>query len=84
MAYDPALVLEDRVGESGRSERAAAMDAMRRDREVYGFITDVTEIDEEGWYGNPGWATADRAAGFAATVAAAIVSRVQSIFALRP
>ncbi len=84
MAYDPALVLEDRVGESSRSERAAAMDAMRRDREVYGFITDVTEIDEEGWYGDPGWATADRAAGFAATVATAIVSRVQSILALRP
>ncbi len=59
------------------------MDAMRRDREVYGYITDVTEIDAAGWYGDPAWADPDRAATFAATVADDIVQRVEHIFGLR-
>ena len=41
---------------------------MRRSREVYGYITDVTEIADDGWYGNPAWADEERAGQFAATV----------------
>ena len=83
LAHDPELLKVDLAGEAGRSERATALDAMRRDREVYGYITDVTEIDEAGWYGEPGWATEELAAGFAATVAEEIVAQAQSIFELR-
>lgn len=83
MAHDPDLVHMDRAGDVSRSPRATAMDRLRRDREVYGYITDVTEIDTEGWYGDPSWATPERAVDFAATIAAEIVTRVQSIFELR-
>lgn len=83
LAYDPSLVHNERAGDSSRPEKAAAMDAMRRSREVYGYITDVTEIDSEGWYGNPEWATIAEAEGFAAATAAAIVEQVNAIFELR-
>ncbi len=83
VARDPALARLDGVDQAHRSNHAAALDAMRRDREVYGYVTDVTEIDPEGWYGDPGWATAERAATFAATVAAEIVDRVEHVFGLR-
>ncbi len=83
LARDPALARLDGVEEAHRSEHAAALDGMRRHREVYGYITDVTEIDDEGWYGDPRWATVDRANTFAATVAAEIVSRLQHVFGLR-
>jgi hypothetical protein len=55
---------------------------MRRARDVYGFVTDVSEIAEEGWYGDPQWATEERATGFAAEVAVAIAERLRSIGAL--
>jgi len=84
LAHDPALVHIDRAGGGGRSEMAEALDAMRRGREVYGYITDVTEIDEAGWYGEPGWASEELASDFAAIVATAIAFQVQSIFELRP
>ncbi len=83
LAYDPALVHGELVEETTRSDRAAAMDAMRRRRDVYGYITDVTEIDPAGWYGDPAWATEELAAGFAATVANDIVGHVRNIFELR-
>ncbi len=83
LAHDPSLFHAERAGEAARSERAIAMDDMRRNREVYGYITDVTEIDADGWYGDPGWATRERAVDFAATVASEIMTRVQSIFELR-
>ncbi len=83
MAYDPALVRTDRAGTSSRPPKAAAMDAMRRGREVYGYITDVAEIDADGWYGDPEWATIHEAEGFARSVAAAIVEQVARIFELR-
>jgi hypothetical protein len=56
---------------------------MRRSKEVYGYITDVTEIADDGWYGNPGWAEEERAAGFAATVADEIATTVESILKMR-
>ncbi len=82
LAHDPELVHTERAGDSTRPPKAAAMDDMRRSREVYGYITDVTEIDPDGWYGEPAWATADLAADFASTVAGEIVNRVNDIFEL--
>lgn len=56
---------------------------MRRSREVYGYITDVAEIDEDGWYGDPSWASQDLARGFAETVGSDIAKRATVIFDLR-
>ncbi len=83
MAHDPDLVHVARAGTARRTADAVALDTMRRDREVHGYVTDVTEIDDSGWYGDPTWADGDRAAGFADTVADQIAKRVTQIFALR-
>ncbi len=82
MARDPSLLRLERVGTAARPPRAEALDALRRAREVHGFVTDVREIADEGWYGDPGWATPELAAGFAGTVAAEIVARVREIMEL--
>lgn len=79
MAYDPSLLRLDRAGEATRPAGAAELDDMRRSREVYGFVTDVTELAEDGWYGDPGWATAARADGFAEKVAAEVVRQVERV-----
>lgn len=83
MAADPALVHTDRAGDATRPDHAIALDEMRRDPETHGYITDVTEIDGDGWYGNPSWATSELARGFAGKTAAAIAERVQAILELR-
>jgi creatinine amidohydrolase/Fe(II)-dependent formamide hydrolase-like protein len=83
LAHDPDLVRADRVSEPTRPEGAEELDAMRRSKEVYGYITDVTEIADDGWYGNPAWADTERAAGFAGTVADEIAATVQSILKMR-
>lgn len=83
MAFKPDLAKLERAGESKRPEGAAEADEMRRSREVYGFVTDVTEIAEEGWYGDPTWATAERAATFPRVVVGAIVEGLVSIGALK-
>jgi creatinine amidohydrolase len=83
MAYRPDLAQLDRAGEGQRPEGAAEADEMRRSREVYGFVTDVTEIADEGWYGDPTWATPERAATFPGAVVGAIVERLMSIGALK-
>ena len=83
MAHDPDLVNVERAGAATRRDHAIALDEMRRGREIYGYITDVTEIDTEGWYGNPAWATSAMAAEFASTIGAEVVKEVSSIFELR-
>jgi creatinine amidohydrolase len=83
MAHDPGLVRMDRVTEPTRPEVADALDAMRRSRETYGYITDVTEIADDGWYGDPQWADEDRAKEFATTLAGEIAGEVESILQLR-
>ncbi len=83
MAHDPELVKVDRAGDATRPDHAIALDDMRRGREVYGYITDVAEIDSDGWYGNPTWASKDRAAGFAATVGGEVAKQAAAIFELR-
>jgi creatinine amidohydrolase len=83
MANDPDLVRTDRLTEPTRPDGADALDAMRRSRETYGYITDVTEIADEGWYGSPHWADEDLAKDFATTVADEIAGEVESILKLR-
>ena len=83
LAHDPELAQVDRAREPTRPEGADQLDAMRRSREVYGYITDVTEIANDGWYGNPAWADEGRAADFAKTVATEIAAAVESILKLR-
>lgn len=83
LAHDPDLVQVERAGSAERPDRALALDEMRRGREVYGYITDVTEIDADGWYGNPDWADRDMASGFAATVGDEVAKQVAAIFELR-
>jgi creatinine amidohydrolase len=83
MAHDPSLARTDLAGEASRPEGAAERDEMRRSREVYGFVTDVTEIARDGWYGDPEWATPARASTFPARVVEAIAARLEAIGALR-
>jgi creatinine amidohydrolase len=83
LAHDPTLVRLDRVTEPTRPEGADALDSMRRSKEIYGYITDVTEIADDGWYGNPQWAGEDLAKDFAATVAEEIAGEVESILQMR-
>ncbi|MGH8874037.1 MAG: creatininase family protein, partial [Acidimicrobiia bacterium] len=78
LGHDPALARLERA-EGSRPPGAEALDAMRRSREVYGFITDVTEIADDGWYGDPAWATEEMAVGFASAVAEEIVRQVGEI-----
>jgi len=83
LAHDPELTRVDLVRDPTRPEGAEALDAMRRSREVYGYITDVTEIADDGWYGNPAWADEERAGEFARTVADEIAAAVKSILKIR-
>jgi len=77
MAHDPAVLRLDRADESRRPPSAARADEMRRSREVFGFITDVTEIAAGGWYGDPHWATPERASTFPGIVVDEIVARLE-------
>jgi creatinine amidohydrolase len=83
LAHDPALVKAERAGEPTRPPGALEMDAMRRSHEVYGFITDVSELADDGWYGNPGWATADRAAKFTTVVADGVLELIDTVLKAR-
>jgi len=83
LAHDPNLARVDRISEPTRPDGAEELDAMRRSREVYGYITDVTEIADDGWYGNPAWADEERAARFATSVADEIAATVESILKMR-
>jgi creatinine amidohydrolase len=76
LAHDPALVKLERAGGAPDPPGAGRGDEMRRSAEVYGFVTDVTELAPEGWYGDPGWATPELAATFPVAVAEEIVGRL--------
>lgn len=79
LAYDETLVKADRAGEPTRPPGAHEMDAMRRSPEVYGFITDVTELADDGWFGNPQWATTERAGSFTDVVAAGVLEGIEVV-----
>ena len=83
VAEDPALVRWDRVEAVSRPPHAAALDEMRRGTEVYGFVTDVGEFGGEGWYGDPGWATEERATTFVERVSAEVAGQVEHVLSLR-
>ncbi|MGH8825492.1 MAG: creatininase family protein [Jiangellaceae bacterium] len=83
LAHDPALAKVDRAGEPTRPPGAHEMDRMRRSSEVYGFVTDVSELAADGWYGDPAWATAERAESFAGTVAEGVLELVEDVFRAR-
>jgi creatinine amidohydrolase len=83
LAHDPALVKSDRAGEPTRPAGADAMDRMRRSHEVYGFITDVSELADAGWYGNPQWATPERAEQFTRTVSDAVLASLDDVMQAR-
>lgn len=79
MAHDAALAKVERAGEPSRPEGAEELDLMRRSREVYGFVTDVSELADHGWYGAPAWATAERAAGFVDLIAGEVRTLIESV-----
>ncbi len=79
LAYDASLVKADRAGEPTRPAGALEMDEMRRSPEVYGFITDVTELADDGWYGNPQWASVERAKDFTDVVASGVLAGIDVV-----
>jgi creatinine amidohydrolase len=83
LAHDESLVKADRAGEPTRPAGALEMDAMRRSPEVYGFITDVTELADDGWYGNPRWASMERAKDFTDVVASGVLAGVDVVMNAR-
>ncbi|MGH3348810.1 MAG: creatininase family protein [Nocardioides sp.] len=83
LAYDAGLVKTERAGEPPRPPWALEMDQMRRSPEVYGFITDVTELADDGWYGNPGWADLDRSKDFTDVVAGGVVAGIEAVMEAR-
>ena len=83
LAYDATLVKADRAGEPTRPAGAHEMDAMRRSPEVYGFITDVTELADDGWYGNPHWATVERSKDFTDVVASGVLAGIDVVLGAR-
>ncbi len=83
LAHDPSLVKVERAGEPTRPPGADQMDAMRRSHEVYGFITDVSELADGGWYGNPRWATPERAEQFPKVVAEGVLELLEDVMKAR-
>jgi creatinine amidohydrolase len=83
MAQDPGLVRMERVAEPTRPPGANELDAMRRSREVYGFITDVTELATDGWYGEPQWALDQDPSEFIERVGREVTRRVQEVLRSR-
>jgi creatinine amidohydrolase len=83
LASRPELARLDRADGASRPPGAEEADAGRRSNEVYGFVTDITEVADEGWYGDPGWATPERVETFPRVVVDEIVTRLESIGALK-
>jgi creatinine amidohydrolase len=81
LAHDPSLLRLERVSEPTRPPGADGLDAMRRSHEVYGYVTDVSALADEGWYGNPWWATGDEATTFAEQVADEVVRQTRAALA---
>lgn len=78
LAYDPSLVKLETVTTPTRPVGAEGLDAMRRSHEVYGFVTNVTELAHDGWYGNPWWATPVEAETFTKRTADEVILLVQA------
>jgi creatinine amidohydrolase len=83
LAYDESLVEMEAAGAVERDEKGLEVDEMRRSSEVYGFVTDVAELDPEGWYGDPEWAIGQDKDNFAGTLAADIAAQVTRVIDIR-
>jgi creatinine amidohydrolase len=79
MAHDARLVKIDRTegGEGDAGVRKA--DTIRRGREVYGFVTNIRDVTEKGWYGDPSWATEELANDFESSVVDEIVAQLEQL-----
>lgn len=80
MAHDPGLYHPEKITPPRRTEKAEALDAMRRSHEIYGYVTNVLELSQDGWYGDPTWATAERASEFAETISNEIARRIEEVW----
>jgi len=80
LAHDPNLYLPDRVTTPRRTDKAEALDAMRRSHEIYGYVTSVLELSKDGWYGDPTWATEARAKDFTETISNEIMKRIDEVW----
>jgi creatinine amidohydrolase len=77
MAHDARLVKLDRTERDALDARVREVDAMRRGGEVYGFVTNIRDVTEKGWYGDPSWATEELAEEFDSSVVDAIVAQLE-------
>ena len=83
LARDPGLAHLDLARASSRPQHALDLDAMRRSRETYGFVTNIAEFGDDGWYGDPEWATRQAAGDFAPRVGAEVARQVKRVLAVR-
>jgi len=83
LAADPALADLGAASAVDRDEQGLEVDEMRRSSEVYGFVTDVAELDPAGWYGDPHWALDQDEEAFAETLAADIAAQVSRVIDIR-
>ena len=78
MAYDADLLRVERVTTATRPVGAEELDEMRRSKEVYGFVTNVVELANDGWYGNPHWAKLDDVSTFSEKISSEVITLVQA------
>jgi creatinine amidohydrolase len=83
LARDPGLARLELARASSRPQHAVDLDAMRRSRETYGFVTNIAEFGDDGWYGDPEWATRQSAGDFAPRLGEEVARQVQSVLAVR-
>lgn len=83
LAYDHDLAHVERAGEPTRPEHAVELDRIRRGHDVYGFVTNISEVADAGWFGNPTWADSDVEATFVSTVANEVVKKVADVLSVR-
>jgi creatinine amidohydrolase len=83
LARDPSLAHVELARASSRPQHALDLDAMRRSRETYGFVTNIAEFGDDGWYGEPEWATRQPAGDFAPRVGAEVARQVNEVLDVR-
>ena len=76
LAHDARLVKREEVETGAGTARSEATDEMRRGHEVYGFVTNIREVTEHGWYGDPSWATEELAETFEESIAGDIAAQL--------
>ncbi len=77
LAYDPALAKLERGTNPSDPSQAGKMDVLRRRREAYAVIKDVSETSPTGWHGTLEGATVEKAREYADAVGARIVEYVK-------